>query len=252
MDISAIILAKNEEKNIEDCIRCIKKLCIEVLVINDDSSDDTASIAKKMGAKVINHRLNSNFSQQRNFAMTQAKGDWILFIDADERVSLELAKEIHNTINQPEANAYYIKRLDFMWGKFLKHGETGKLYLLRLAKKNSGLWVGAVHENWLTQGRTAELINPILHYPHITTEEFLKEINIYSTIRSEELYKQHARTSWLKIVFYPKIKFLQNYILRRGFLDGTAGFVFAMLMSFHSFLVRGKLWQLQQNPLKKK
>lgn len=252
MNISAIILAKNEEKNIEDCIRCIKKLCFEVLVINDNSTDNTVAVAKKLGAKVINHELKSNFSQQRNFAITQAIGNWILFIDADERVSMELANEIRNSIKHSKADAYYIKRLDFMWGKFLRHGETGKLYLLRLAKKGSGLWVGAVHENWLTQSKTAELKNPILHYPHITTEEFLKEINFYSTIRSEELYKQRVRTSWLEIVFYPKMKFLQNYILRRGFLDGTAGFVFAMLMSFHSFLVRGKLWQLQQNPLSDK
>lgn len=248
--ISAIILAKNEEKNISECIKCLS-FCDEIIVIDDDSTDKTAEIAQKHKAKVISRPLKGNFSQQRNFSMTKAKYDWVFFVDADERVSPILQKEIIEKIKKPVADAYYLRRLDFMWGKILKHGETGSLYLLRLARKDKGAWVGAVHESWITSGTTAELENPLLHYPHVNTREFLKEINFYSTIRAKELFEQGKRTSWIQIIFYPKAKFIQNYFLRLGFLDGNAGLVFALLMSFHSFLVRGKLWQLQNKTTKK-
>lgn len=255
MDISAIILAKNEENNIKDCIATLS-FCQEIIVIDDNSTDKTANIAKKLGAKVITHGLGNDFSSQRNFAMTKAKHLWILFIDADERVTLNLKKEILEKTKHPTADAYYLPRIDYMWGKLLKHGEVGNIYILRLARKDSGAWVGAVHENWITQGKTAELKAPLLHYPHVNTEEFLKEINHYSTIRAQELFEQKIKlsASWrmtLQILAYPIGKFLRNYILRLGFMDGIPGFVLAMLMSFHSFLVRAKLWQLQEKAQKK-
>jgi len=249
MDISAIILAKNEEKNIKACIAGLS-FCKEIIVIDDNSTDKTSEIAKKLGAKVIIHSLQNNFSAQRNFAMTKALYPWILFIDADERVTPGLKKEIAEKTMNPIADAYYIHRIDYMWGKLLKHGEVGNVYILRLARKDAGAWVGAVHENWITQGKTAELKSTLLHYPHVNTEEFLKEINHYSTIRSQELFEQKKHASYWDILTYPAGKFLHNYLLRLGFLDGIPGFVLAMLMSFHSFLVRTKLWQLQEKTQK--
>lgn len=245
MQISAIILAKNEEKNIQDCILGLS-FCNEIIVIDDNSKDSTVEIAKKLGAKVISHDLNNNFSAQRNFAMTKAKNPWIIFIDADERVTPELKQEIIQKTLTPIAEAYYVHRIDFMWGKLLKHGEVGSVYILRLARKDAGAWIGAVHENWITDGKTSELKNPLLHYPHVDTEEFLSEINQYSSIRANELHKQKMQVSYWDIIAYPSGKFIQNYFLRFGFLDGAPGFVLAMLMSFHSFLVRAKLWQLQE------
>jgi glycosyltransferase involved in cell wall biosynthesis len=152
--ISAIVLAKNEEKNIPDCIQSLS-FCNEVIVIDDHSTDSTTTLAKKMKAKVITRSLTNDFSAQRNFAMSEAKNDWILFIDADERVSKSLQDEIvHVTKKHSDVNGYYIKREDHMWGKFLKHGETGNLYLLRLAKKGKGQWYGKVHEHWNATGKT--------------------------------------------------------------------------------------------------
>lgn len=249
-NISAIVLTKNEEKNISECIRELS-FCNEIIVIDDKSTDKTVSTAKKLGAKVISHSLQNNFSAQRNFAMTKAKYPWILFVDADERVSPELKKEIEEKTMHPVADAYYIHRIDYMWRKLLRHGEVGNVYILRLARKDAGAWVGAVHENWITQGKTAELKSPLLHYPHVNTEEFLAEINYYSTIRSQELFEQKICVSYLNIIAYPTGKFLHNYILRLGFLDGIPGFILAMLMTFHSFLVNAKLWQLQENAQKK-
>ena len=242
--ISAIIIAKNEEKNIEECLKNLT-FCDEVVIVDDNSTDKTATIAKRLGAKVFQHSLNNNFATQRDFGLSKAAGDWLLFVDADERVDAKLAKEIQNLIQSNVLeNGFYIKRLDYMWGKVLVHGEAGDIYLLRLAKKNAGKWKGKVHETWSIKEPTGVLKNVLYHYPNPTISEFLEKINFYSSLRANELYDAQVKTSFWQIIAYPKAKFIQNYILRRGFMDGNAGFVFAMIMSFHSFLVRGKLWQL--------
>mgnify|MGYP001615031260 CR=1 FL=1 len=112
----------------------------------------------------------------------------------------------------------------------------------RLAKKDAGKWKGAVHEKWEITGKVGTLKNPIIHYPHQTVAEFLQELNLYTSLRAEELYMKNTRAYWWSIVVYPMIKFTVNYFLKRGFLDGIHGLIFAIIMSFHSFLVRGKLW----------
>jgi glycosyltransferase involved in cell wall biosynthesis len=245
--ISAVILTKNEEENI---LRCLQSLswCDELIVVDDNSTDKTIEIAKKKGAKVYSRLLKNDFSAQRNFGLDKAKNDWVLFIDADEKVTSALWYEIMSHTNNPtnEYAGFYIKRIDTMWHKELKHGETGKIKLLRLAKKQSGKWQNNVHEVWKVNGKTLTLNNSMLHYPHPSVGTFLKEINLYTDLRSEELYKKKKQVNWWSIIFYPKAKFIHNYILRAGFLDGLPGLVFALMMSFHSFLVRAKLWLLWQ------
>jgi len=245
--ISAVILTKNEEKNIKKCLESLT-WCDEKIVIDDFSEDKTVEIAKKMGAKVHAHKLNNDFSEQRNFGLATAQGDWVLFVDADEEVSQALWFEIMAVTNDPK-NFYvgfYIKRKDFMWGRELKFGEAGSLKLLRLAKKEAGSWTGKVHETWRIKGNTLLLQNAILHYPHQSVREFLEEINYYSSLRARELHKKKIKAGWLAIILYPKAKFIVNYFFKGGFLDGLPGLVFALMMSFHSFLVRGKLWLLWQ------
>ena len=131
-----------------------------------------------------------------------------------------------------------------MWGKALKHGEAGHMKLLRLARKNTGKWKGKVHEAWMVKGKIGELKNFIMHYPHNSIKEFLAEVDTYTAIRAEELYSKNVQVRWWDVILYPNMKFVRNYILQLGYLDGTAGFVHATMMSFHSFLVRGKLWLL--------
>jgi glycosyltransferase involved in cell wall biosynthesis len=245
--ISAVILTKNEEKNIKDCLQSLA-WCDELIVIDDNSEDKTQEIARKMGAKVFARSLNNDFAAQRNFGLEKATQDWVLFVDSDERVSEALWYEIMAQTNDP-ANLYsgfYIKRNDVMWGRELKYGEIGNIKLLRLAKRGVGEWQGKVHEVWKVKGKTLLLQKPLLHYPHSTVETFLKEINFYTDLRADELFKKKVRASWWSIILYPKAKFVLNYILRRGYKDGLPGLVFAIMMSFHSFLVRGKLWTLWQ------
>ena len=244
--ISVIILTKNEERNIAECLDGLD-WCDEKIVIDDNSEDKTVQVAEKKGAKVYTHKL-VNFSDQRNFAIEKAKGNWLLYVDADERVSPELCFEITHHINVSIDNysGFYIKRVDIIWGKKLKYGESQGLKLLRLAKKDSGKWTGDVHETWAVPGKKRLLINPLYHYPHQTIAEFLGEINNYTDIRSKELFKQNVKTNWFLIILYTKAKFAQNYFIKLGFLDGMPGFISALMMSFHSYLVRGKLWTLWQ------
>lgn len=244
--ISAVVLTKNEEKNIVDCLESLT-WCDEILVIDDNSEDRTPEVAKKFGAKVFVQALAENFSRQRNFGLQQAQNDWVLFIDADERVSPGLAREIKYQIanrKNNDINGFYVKRVDFLWRRELKHGETGNMRLLRLARKDTGAWEGAVHEKWRIKVKVGELKNPLLHYPHQTIAEFLREINFYTTLRATELYKKGLKVHWYDIILQPKVKFIYNYFFKSGFLDGIPGLIFAMMMSFHSFLVRGKLWLL--------
>lgn len=248
MSITVVILTKSEKHNILECLKSVF-WCDEIIVIDDNSSDKTLELVKEFkhkDLKVSTHPLENDFSKQRNFGLEKAKGEWVLFVDADERVSESLSSEIKNQKSKAKNNfdGFYLKRTDYMWGKELKHGETGNIKLLRLAKKGSGVWEGKVHEEWKVKGDVGELKNYLVHYPHKSLEEFLKEINFYTDLRSQELYNRGERVNFLSIIIYPLGKFIQNYFIKLGILDGMEGLIFAITMSFHSFLVRGKLWTL--------
>lgn len=247
-NISAVVLAHNEAKHIEQCLQSLS-WCGEIIVIDDFSDDNTASLAEKAGARIIKYHLDDDFSAQRNRGLAEAKWEWVLFVDADEEVPLPLSYEILSYISDPmnQMNGFYLKRRDVLWGKKLMHGETAAVHFLRLAKKDSGKWVGPVHEVWKITGKTGILRNELSHYPHASVDVFLKDINWYTDIRAKELAKQKKQIKAWEIIVYPVGKFLSNYLFRLGVLDGVAGLIVALMMSFHSFLVRGKVWQLKQN-----
>lgn len=243
--ISVVVLTRNEEENIKNCLQSIKDLASEIILIDDYSTDETIKIARDLGAKVFLNKLDSDFSKQRNFGLKKAKNKWVMFLDADEMVSNKLAQEIKTVIsNDKDINGYFFKRNDSFAGCFLRHGETANVRLLRLAKKNSGSWQRKVHETWDVKGQTKEFKNPLLHYPHSTVTDFLKEINFYSSLHAESLKKEGVKPSLFRLIFNPLGKFISNYIVKKGFLDGTPGLITSLMMSFHSFLARGKLFNL--------
>ncbi|MBI2590585.1 MAG: glycosyltransferase family 2 protein [Candidatus Blackburnbacteria bacterium] len=242
--ISAVVLTNNEERNITECLKCLK-WCDEIVVIDDYSEDKTTQIASKFGAKIYQRHLENDFGQQRNFGLQKAKGEWVLFVDADERISAELAAEIQKAITNHAYSGFSFRRADVLWGRRMFHGEPGSVRLLRLAKKGAGKWSRRVHEVWDIDGATELLRSPLLHYPHQTFAEFLTDIDYYSTLHAQANFEEGKRSSILKFIIFPKLKFLQNYIFKMGFLDGVQGFIVAMMMSFHSYLAWGKLWLLQ-------
>ncbi len=239
--ISAVVLTHNDEAILPTCLESVS-WCDEVIVIDDQSTDDTAAIAKKLGAKIFGKKLNDNFAAQKNFGLEKATGEWVLFVDSDEIVSVELRNEIQNL--SWTKDGYYVKRKDFLFGKWITHGETGSVKLLRLARKNAGKWEQPVHEEWKIAGAMGELVHPLLHYPHPNVAQFLDDVNRYSTLYAKHLHGQGVREPAWTIVVKPAAKFFVNYVWHAGFLDGTAGLVVALMMSFHSFLVRGKVRRL--------
>lgn len=254
MKISAIILTKNEEKNIKRCLLSLD-FVDEVVIVDDFSSDKTIENAKKIlkgrKHKIIKRHLNDDYSQQKNFALTKAENEWILSIDADEKVTEELKKEILEKIKNKDFLAYYIKRRDFIWGREVRFGEVLKARkkgFIRLFRKDYFFWQGQVHElliakkNFNLPKKISSFENYLDHFPHQNVKEFLKKINFYSRLRAKELLRQGKKTNVFQIIFYPIFKFIYTYFFLFGFLDGKAGFLYSFMMSFHSFLVRGKLY----------
>jgi glycosyltransferase involved in cell wall biosynthesis len=238
--ISAVVLTKNGKEKIKECLAGLK-WCDEIVVIDDNSTDGTEKIAKKEGARVFSHSLNDDFASQRNFALEKAQYDWIFFVDDDERVTAELAEEIQKKIKTTRAAGFSFKRIDNFLGYWLRYGEIGQVRLIRLARRGTGEWRRRVDEKWEVRGKTETLKNPLRHYPHPTLTQFLIKINERSTLNAQVFYEEGKRLTlgeWLK----PKLKFIDNYFFRLGFLDGVPGFVFGVLMSLHSFAVRVKLY----------
>jgi len=244
MKITTIILTKNEEDSIAKAIHSVR-FSQEVIVVDDASEDKTKEVAQKEGARVVAHASNGNFAQQRNWAMEQAKTDWILFIDADEELSKEAQSELDQMTGESGIVAYAIPRRDFFWQTELKYGETKKARtqgIIRLIRKGQGKWEGAVHEEFIPTQTEKKIQGFINHYSHDTLASFITDINTYSTIRAKELSLMGKKTNVVKIVFVPFGKFLYTYFFLGGFRDGAAGFVYSFVMSFHSFLVRAKLF----------
>lgn len=244
MGISAVILTHNNQATIKDAITSAA-FCDETIVVDDESTDMTLILAHKLGATIVSRALGGNFAAQRNFGLSKAAHEWVLFLDADEKISSKLANEIREATMSADVNGFFLRRQDVLWGTPLNHGETQQVRLLRLAKKGKGLWKRPVHEVWNITGVVGTLKNPLQHVPHPKVADFLADINTYSTINAAYLFENGTRASVFQIIAYPTAKFFQNYVLRRGFLDGMPGMIVACMMSFHSFLTRAKLWKLQ-------
>lgn len=244
-NITCIILAKNEEKDIRRCLQSVA-FCDETIVVDDESNDRTVEIARSLGVRVFKGKLNGDFASQRNEAMILGRNDWILFVDADEEITKTLKESILKTPSTPGVGGYYLKRRDVFWGQVLRFGELRKTYtkgILRLIKKGTGTWTGLVHEEFRPTMTIGSLDGYLNHYAHESITDFLLHVNIYSTLRAKELMKTGVGSNLLSIVLYPFGKFIYTYFFALGFLDGVGGFVYSFLMSFHSFLVRAKLYQ---------
>jgi glycosyltransferase involved in cell wall biosynthesis len=238
MTLSIVILTKNEEKNLEKLLPSLS-FAEEIVIVDDNSEDKTISVAEDYGARVYKRKLNNDFAAQRNYGLAKAKGDWILFLDADEEITPELGREIEQVAGH---DGYYIKRQDKLWGKLMTGTEAGRTRLIRLIKRGKGKWVRRVHEYLVEPKTTATLENALIHSPHTTLNEFIKDVNYYSTIHALENRREGKKSSLFKIIFFPSVKFLYNWLVLGGYKDGSQGFVVSLVMSLHSFLSWSKLW----------
>ncbi len=249
-NISLLLLTKNESKNIEKNFGWLKKCkkIKEIIVVDDNSTDNTIEVCQKLASKnrkvyIFSRDLNNDFASQRNFGISKTNNNWVLWLDADETPSKKLIGFL-NHFDTHQYKNYSFKREDVFLKHKLKHGESAYLNFTRLFNKKYGHFSGQVHETWLTNKTIKYTKYIIFHHSHSNIKSLIQKINLYSDIRSTELFSQKETTNMFEIIFYPIGKFIQNYFLRLGFLDGTPGIIMALSMSFHVFLNKAKLWHL--------
>lgn len=242
--LSAIVITYNEKDNISDCLESIN-WADEIIVLDSNSEDNTVQISKRYTQNVINTGKIS-YAQKRNQGIGLAKGDWILWIDADERVTSELRDEILKTINSEanEFDAYLINRKSFFINKFIRRCGWRPDYTLRLFKRSAKIRFNEapVHEKVLYSGKKAKLRADLLHYTDKNFEHYLNKLNKYSTLSASELFVNKKKGSMIDIIFRPVFTFFKMYFLKLGFLDGYMGLVLCTLSSFHVFTKYSKLY----------
>lgn len=246
--ITAVVIAKNEERMIEGCLKTLE-FCDEIVLIDNNSTDGTVKIAKKYTDKIFEIKTGS-FSKIRNFGCSKAKSDWLLYLDADERVESDLKKEILKTVSLGNAfSAYAIPRKNIMFGSFIKHGGWYPDYQVRLFKKDKLIsWQGKLHERPKVNGEIGKLKNDIIHYTHRNISETLLKKLEWSGIEAEERLKAgHPKITWPRIVKVMMGEFISRYFLKSGWRDGTVGLILAADEAFSMFVIYTRLWEMQKN-----
>lgn len=225
--ITAIIPTLNEEDLIAETIR---RVCFadEILVIDSFSSDKTVEVARDLGVKVVQRKFD-DFSTQKNFAIRLASYEWILIVDADERVSDDLADEILRTVNNPQGKvAFFLYRNFYFEDKRVRYGGWQTDKVMRLFKKDEARYNGnLVHEILEADGPVGFMENRLDHYSYQSPAQYWKKLDLYARLQAEELYEKRIKTKFWQLTFKPVFRFFVHYILRMGFLDGSAGFELA-------------------------
>ncbi len=245
--ISVIIITKNEEKNIKECLESVS-WADEIIVVDALSDDSTVEVAKKYTDKVFQREW-IGFADQKNYAMNLATNEWILSLDADERVSHQLRQKISELFSSNELltkfDGFLIKRENYFLGKKINSCGWNRDYQLRLFRKSkTNLTQRLVHEGFMVSGKIDKISEPILHFSYQSFSEAISKINHYSSLEALEK-SLTKRANVFTIIFYPIIYFIQHFIFRYGFIDGMYGFFVSLLHAWTKLLVQLKIWELQ-------
>lgn len=240
--LSAIIIAKNEAAHIADCLDSLA-FCDERVVLDGGSTDDTVALAEKHGARVLSAPDWQGFGPQKNLALSQATGDWVLSLDADERVSPALAAEIGGAITKAGADGYEMPRRSSFCGRMMRHSGWYPDYVLRLFRRGKARFSDdAVHERVLCEGPVARLAEPLLHYPVARLEDALARMDRYSSLGADMLVASGRRVSFMSGIVHGLWSFLRTYVFRAGFLDGREGFLLAVANAEGTYYRYMKAW----------
>jgi glycosyltransferase involved in cell wall biosynthesis len=241
--VSVTIIAWNEEERLRACLESVS-WADEIVVVDAESTDKTVPLAREFTDKV-SVRPWPGFAVQKNFALDQATGDWILSVDADERVTPELREKIGAIVKDDgPADGYSIPRRNIFWGAWVRHGGLYPDYQLRLFRRGAGRFIeDAVHESARVVGRVETLAEPLLHHSYRDLEDFVRRSNRYSTLSARDWVRRGRPVRVRHLVTRPLGRFFSMYVVRRGFLDGWRGFVLAVLYAEYVFLRMAKVWE---------
>jgi (heptosyl)LPS beta-1,4-glucosyltransferase len=244
--ITAVVITKSEELNINACLDTLRWVD-QLIVVDAESTDRTVEIAKQYTAEVY-IRPWPGFGPQKNFAMDQASSEWILIVDADERVTDVLRDEILRTIGgtvPDEVAAFEIPRRNFFYGRWLRGGGVYPDYQIRLLRRGAGRYDDTlVHERLNLNGRILRLTQPLDHYSIPTAGHHFRKIARYTTLAASEKLKAETRVSIAQVALHHVGTFLKVYVLRKGYVDGVPGLVAALFAAMYTFVKYAKAWEL--------
>jgi glycosyltransferase involved in cell wall biosynthesis len=241
--ISVTIITRNEEEGIQECLESVA-WAQEIVVVDAESTDRTVEMAQKFTARVF-MRPWAGFAAQKNFALAQVTQPWVLSLDADERVTPRLRGQIEAILAlDGPLDGYYLPRKNFFRGRWIRHGTWFPDYQLRLFRRSLGTFQRvSVHESVQVKGRLGYLQAPLLHFSYQGIEDFVRRSQLYSTLAAQDLGRRGKRISGLQLFLAPLGRFCSMYFLHRGFLDGSDGFLLAVLYSYYVFLRSAKAWE---------
>lgn len=244
--LSAVIITRDEERNIRECLESIKWVD-EIVVVDSESADRTVDICREYTGKVFVEEW-KGFGRQKNAAIERTENEWILNIDADERVVPGLKGEIKRFLeDETDFDGFYIPRKSFFLGKWIKHCGWYPDYNLRLFKKGKGRFnERGVHESARLDGKIGYLKNPLEHYTYDSISDFLERMDRYSTLSAREMFKDGRRAGFFDILFRPELTFLKMYFMKMGFLEGYRGAILSALYSAYTLSKYAKLWEMSE------
>ena len=245
--ISVAIITKNEERNIRDCLESVR-WADEVVVVDNGSTDDTLKICREYRARVYEEEW-KGYSGQKNSAIEKTRNEWVLSLDADERITPELRQEIEAALQgNPSIDGYFIARKNFFLGRWIRYCGWYPDLNLRLFRKSRGRFrERSVHEKVDLQGKAATLKNPLIHETYRSLSDFFQRMDRYSTLAAREMHREGRKYHFHDLHFRPPFTFLQMYFLRAGFLEGYFGFLLSSLYSFYNLAKYSKLKELEES-----
>lgn len=245
--ITVIVPTFNEEKNIRDCLETVK-WADEILVVDSFSKDKTLDIARNYTNRIIQHEY-VNSAAQKNWAIPQATHSWVMIVDSDERVTPGLRDEILSILEKDGAgyDGFYIYRINHFLGKRIHHCGWDRDDVLRLFRRDLGRYrEREVHADVILKGKSRHLKEKLLHYTFSSFDQYLKKMVRYAEWAAGDRAKKTKKVSWRHLALRPAFRFFKQYILRKGFLDGTEGLILCVLASYSVFLKYAKLYERQK------
>jgi glycosyltransferase involved in cell wall biosynthesis len=248
LNVTAIIIAKNEASMISNCIDGLH-WCDQIIVVDNGSTDQTAELASSAGAKVIHHAT-SNFAEQRNVALKYVKTEWIFYIDADERITPRLFQEIAVNIETNEADILKLTRQNVCYGQELRHGGWEQDIVTRVFKKSSLIkWTGMIHESPEFEGTVKQLHTPLIHLTHRSTADNLKKSSEWTIKEAILLAEKQTEAVTFKTLLRKGImEFIRRAYLKKGYKDGMPGIIEALVQAMNRVMVYIQVWELTQTP----
>ena len=244
--VSAIIVCFNEEDRIQDCLESVR-WCDEIVVVDSYSTDRTPEICRRFADRFI-QRPWTGYREQKEYAHSQATKEWVLLVDSDERVTNELREEVLDVLAKEAGrySGYAVPRLVYYLDRWWRRGGWYPDYDVRLFRRDRVSWGGSdPHEKILVNGPVRRLCHPLHHYSYRNIEDHVERINRFTSISSKELRKEGCRWRLSDALLRPPVRFYRSYVLKRGFMDGFAGFYIAITAAVYVFLKYAKLWELE-------